>query len=472
MRNVTGASHLGAGIIAALFLLCSGAEAADLGGDCCADLEERVAELEATTVRKGNTKVSVELYGRLHYVVSSWDDGDLNSLYVSNGSYSPSRYGLRGKAKIGGNWSSGYNLEMEDRNALSKFVDQFVTNPEPGGTIVRRSAIYLDHKEYGRLWWGWWSAAKDDITKDSIVIKGLDQTMHSDFYMNWSFFLRPVGAAGLSNIRFRDIGRCYSTSSSAFDCSNRRGLVRYDTAELFGFTGSASYGDDDIWSVALRYNKEWDNWKIGAGYAYEKFPDETFSGGFGVPLVSTRRDQEEWAGTVSIIHKPTGLWAWGTNSYSENNDPLARGFFTGNAPPLMKAWDIAGGLHRKFFDLGPTTIWGGYTMDEDGIGSFTSTVTSGGTNFPVWTGRIAPNRIPGIGFTTEITGAETTKWYAAIDQSIESASLNLFVAFQHIEPEISLVSADPLFSPNGAIRRVSVPLEDFDVFWMGGRINF
>jgi hypothetical protein len=30
------------------------AKAADLGGDCCSDLEERVAELEATTVRKGN----------------------------------------------------------------------------------------------------------------------------------------------------------------------------------------------------------------------------------------------------------------------------------------------------------------------------------------------------------------------------------------------------------------------------------
>ena len=30
------------------------ANAADLSGDCCADLEERVAELEATTVRRGN----------------------------------------------------------------------------------------------------------------------------------------------------------------------------------------------------------------------------------------------------------------------------------------------------------------------------------------------------------------------------------------------------------------------------------
>ena len=38
------------------------AEAADIGGDCCSDLEERVAELEATTVRKGNNKVSLTLY--------------------------------------------------------------------------------------------------------------------------------------------------------------------------------------------------------------------------------------------------------------------------------------------------------------------------------------------------------------------------------------------------------------------------
>ena len=37
------------------------AKAADLGGDCCADLEDRVAELEATTVRKGNKKASVTL---------------------------------------------------------------------------------------------------------------------------------------------------------------------------------------------------------------------------------------------------------------------------------------------------------------------------------------------------------------------------------------------------------------------------
>ena len=52
------------------------AQAADLGGDCCADLEERVAELEATTVRKGNKKVSVTLSGWVVKSMNFWDDGD------------------------------------------------------------------------------------------------------------------------------------------------------------------------------------------------------------------------------------------------------------------------------------------------------------------------------------------------------------------------------------------------------------
>lgn len=51
---------------AACLLFCGQqAAAADLGGDCYADLEERVAELEATTARKGNRKVSLEVSGQV-----------------------------------------------------------------------------------------------------------------------------------------------------------------------------------------------------------------------------------------------------------------------------------------------------------------------------------------------------------------------------------------------------------------------
>ena len=49
---------LGAGLLAAM-----PAWAADLGSDGVADLEERIAELEATTARKGNRKVSLTISG-------------------------------------------------------------------------------------------------------------------------------------------------------------------------------------------------------------------------------------------------------------------------------------------------------------------------------------------------------------------------------------------------------------------------
>jgi hypothetical protein len=46
--------------------------AADLGGNCCADLEERIAELESTTARKGNRKVSLTVSGWINEALGRW----------------------------------------------------------------------------------------------------------------------------------------------------------------------------------------------------------------------------------------------------------------------------------------------------------------------------------------------------------------------------------------------------------------
>jgi hypothetical protein len=68
-----------AAVLAAVGLFVAGsaapATAADLGGDCCADLEERVAELEATAARKGNRRVSLTISGQVSTAVMAWDAG-------------------------------------------------------------------------------------------------------------------------------------------------------------------------------------------------------------------------------------------------------------------------------------------------------------------------------------------------------------------------------------------------------------
>src|SRR6476646_7992505 len=112
-------------VMGATVFVAKPAKAADLGGDCCADLEDRVAELEATTVRKGNKKVSVQIYGKVNYATEFWNDGAEQNMYTVDNYNESTRTGIKGSAKIGGDWSAGYRLEREYRPAASSRVNQF-----------------------------------------------------------------------------------------------------------------------------------------------------------------------------------------------------------------------------------------------------------------------------------------------------------------------------------------------------------
>ena len=101
-------------LVAAAGVLSTSAYAADLGGDCCADLEERVAELEATTARKGNRKVSLTIYGWVNKTIMAWDDGARSNVYLGqDNTSSATRFGLRGTATINSEWKAGYSILMD-----------------------------------------------------------------------------------------------------------------------------------------------------------------------------------------------------------------------------------------------------------------------------------------------------------------------------------------------------------------------
>ena len=252
------------------------ARAADLGGDCCADLEERVAELEATTVRKGNKKVSVTLYGKVNKAVLFWDDGAEKNIYAVDNNYESSRFGLKGSVKIKGDWSAGYRIEAENLSASSNAVNQLddddgtrsggVLGNESRLLLLRHSYMYLDNKELGQVRWGLTPTPIYNITKDTNVTE-LEDTMHSDDRMNQGFFLRPKGGnteKDLSTLKWQDISRCYG-SSNAFVCSTRRNGVAYWTPEWSGFSASWGVFEDDIWGGALRYKNSFSPFGGGTG---------------------------------------------------------------------------------------------------------------------------------------------------------------------------------------------------------------
>ena len=90
------------------------AKAADLGGDCCADLEERVAELEATTARKGNRKMSLTITGQVNRLIMAWDDGHTHGIYYGiDNVNSSSRFSFLGEASATPWLKFGFEIMIE-----------------------------------------------------------------------------------------------------------------------------------------------------------------------------------------------------------------------------------------------------------------------------------------------------------------------------------------------------------------------
>src|SRR6185312_12654604 len=111
------------------------AKAADLGGDCCADLEERVADLEATTARKGNRKMSLQVTGQVHRTVIWYDDGKSSTTYYGlDSTNSSSRFIFTGNAKVTPKVTMGFEIMIEiEAGGTSSKVSQFDEDGKLGG---------------------------------------------------------------------------------------------------------------------------------------------------------------------------------------------------------------------------------------------------------------------------------------------------------------------------------------------------
>ncbi len=127
------------------------AKAADMGGDCCADLEERVAELEATAARKGNRKVSLKISGWVNEAVFFWDDGTEQNAYVGTNGLEQSRFKFSGDAKINADWSAGYVIEIGIKGGDSGAFSQTATGFSPTALAIRKSYWYLKSKKLGSV---------------------------------------------------------------------------------------------------------------------------------------------------------------------------------------------------------------------------------------------------------------------------------------------------------------------------------
>ena len=184
----------------------SPAKAADLGGDCCADLEERVANLEATTVRKGNKLVSLTLSGHVNRGMMWYDDGSMTGVRSFDNIMSHSRFRLLGSAKVAPGWTVGYYQEFEFSTASNFGVSQLddrgfnsaggnLQGSSPFNFAIRQSHWYMKNDSLGTLSVGRLNMATKDMP--GIELGNIAIVAASDMNLQMgNFFLRPSGATG------------------------------------------------------------------------------------------------------------------------------------------------------------------------------------------------------------------------------------------------------------------------------------
>ena len=391
----------------------SGASAADLGGNCCADLEERIAELEASAAVKGNRKVSLTVSGWVAEQVVYWDDGVESNTYVSGlGTAFASNMNFTGTAKINKDWSAGYVLHLEAIDS-----DVYTTNQNtpvgPAALTGTKNSVqvlysywFLKNEQLGKLSVGKVSPADDN----AIVSLDSSGTLAAAYWVAYDVFgfnVRGNFAPGQS-MTWGNASSCRGYGGGPGDCDGLpRNAVRYDTPAYKGFSATASWGEDDDWALAGWYANTLGNFKIAGALTYA----ETTDSNLGAPPDGKLKYTQ--AG-LYVQHLPSGWFAtagWGHLT--------EQGGLVDN--PATDTWYMKSGVRLKLNPLGATIPYGEYL----GANNSAMIVSDGGS--------------PGDASddtSQVIKGSSTRFWGFGAVQEIDAAAMSVWLRYRNHEVDV------------------------------------
>lgn len=442
MNKYSLSALVAAGLLAGA---ATSASAADLGGNCCADLEERIAELEATTARKGNRKVSLTVSGWVNQQITFWDDGAENNVYIHDlGSTLGSHVKFTGQATISPGWSAGYVLHIEAINSDGLFTDQNTASGPTGynllatgnalsakspsglggglssgnGTQVLQSYWFVKSESLGKVSVGLQSQASDNT---AILVDGSGSLISA----NWVAF----DVRGFA-LRFADgsmggfwggtAGGCGGMGGAWGDCNGlTQNVIRYDSPTFAGFSMSASWGADDMWDVAARYSGEFNGIKVAAAVAYNEVNDSNYNNLGNLLGGALQVDASYFQAGAYVQHVPTGLFALVNYGNMDN----------AGSTTDAETWYIKAGLRTRWNALGHTVFYGEYLDGQDG-----------GLN----------------------AGGDLQVWGLGAVQEIDAAAMSVWIKYRNMS------YSDDVFDGSAA----DLDVEDFNYVGVGAIINF
>lgn len=414
------------------FLATIAVFAADLkGGGCCADLEERVAELEATYAKKGNRKMTVTIYGQVHKGML-WLDAkglDTKKGTMLDPGHDPSRVGFMGEAKIAPDWKAGYVLELQIANPGAKGFDTgkallAIPGSADGknelqfgeqGMAIRHSYLWIEGTP-GKVSLGHTSMATDGITEISTANTGVA--------------VRPLS---LSPVQF---GGAASGLNMPFD-GYRANVVRYDSKTMAGFLVSASMTEDESWDAAIRYAAEFSGFRFAAGLGYRDQKAQTLANVVNLLdliTVDVTGSHKAVSGSASLKHLASGLFA--TAFYSRLTHDLTEsvtllGLFTFSGTPYSQRQTGYGGqvgIEKNWTGLGNTTLYGEWQAVK---GSFADP-------FPVGLSSVAVLAQGGFS-VVDLSGTPTIVGLGVV-QSFDAAAMDIYANWRQYDADVEGVS--------------------------------
>jgi hypothetical protein len=486
---------------AGLAVAATGAQAADLGGNCCADLEERVAELEATVARKGNRKVSLRIYGQVSESIVWWNDGAEKNVYVVENYLNKNRLGFDGNAKINTDWSAGYQIELGIRAYRSSNASQLALGASNGVSIpayntqsvaLRQANWWIQSNAWGRITVGRTNDAASGTSSVNLASPDGFSGITGPGYINNGFFIRRAGTTGnggLSGLTWGDTANFRNGDGPAsMSYAESAAQVKYTSPFFLGQTKSsgfrldASVGMDDFWAVGLRYAEDLGQFRFAAAASYSKWTGVdrgmcTNGGSTGdITTVAgvSNTDCDAIQGSASLMHKPTGLYITGQAGQIANNGANAllalTTASTGLAAGALRAggvdtkhsiWGVQAGWQAKLNSLGNTTFWGQMVKYDTGLGVRNSVVQTVATTDAI-------NSL-GAGQTGLIAGSQTTYWGGGISQEITAASMILFAGYHVGSTELVLQNRSATATVQ---RQKSNAIDDFQMLYSGATLRF
>ncbi len=467
--------NAGQGSILALLmltLLCTAAASVsahaydpNIADDCCTDLEQRVADLEATVATKGNRTLTVTLTGLVNNAVMYWNDGGEDNAYVVTNDNQRSRFAFVGTAAISPNWEAGYAIDIGIRTANSKLVTQtaaggFDERP-PTGFDLRSSVWFLRNKRFGSGYLGTAFAATDRIASSNVT-----QTEAFDAYSapenaGLGMFLRSSrnGEMTQSLLSWRRIigagGDQPGESQRGFS------LMKYVSPTWNGFTFAADWVVTDFWDVALRYRKEIAGFDVAAGIGFLQLQPGSRTRSVCPAAFFTRGEDatacQQVRGSVSAKHLDTGLFVnFGANLTNDGIvDSTIRFDGTGVG---QQGYFLSGqiGIERQFNALGKSTLYASYYS------------YSGGAPTVLTVGPGDPLNPTGSGDWT-VWQSDVDIWGGGIAQGIDNAAMIVYLAYHHVSGDLTLRQLQNRVA-SGPI--ADAPIDDLDLLLGGALIRF